>query len=49
MQLEEAKPSEQEGFNPSEIEKLKTLLGSLEKSSGICSLVHSGEFPITLD
>lgn len=48
MQLEEAKPSEQGGFNPSEIEKLKTLLRSLEKPSGICSLAHPGQFPISI-
>ncbi|XP_057505673.1 uncharacterized protein LOC130788973 isoform X1 [Actinidia eriantha] len=29
-------------FNKSEIEKLRALLGTLEKPSGTCSLAHSG-------
>ena len=32
------------GFNGEEIEKLRSLLGSLEKPSGACSLALSGEF-----
>ena len=35
--------SEKGGFNSEEIEKLKNLLGSLEKSSGACSLALSGK------
>lgn len=42
---EQPKPEEHSaigGFNGEEIEKLKTLLGSLEKPSGTCSLALSG-------
>ena len=35
-------------FNKSEIEKLRALLGTLEKPSGTCSLAHSGKFPISI-
>ena len=43
---EQPKPEENSatgGFNSEEIEKLKNLLGSLEKSSGACSLTLSGK------
>ncbi|GAV70798.1 UBN2_3 domain-containing protein, partial [Cephalotus follicularis] len=36
---------EKEGFNSEEIERIRNLLGSLEKPSGACSLALSGKSP----
>ena len=39
---------EQGGFNQEDIEKLRTLLGTLEKASSTCSLTLSSKFPISI-
>ena len=44
----EEKSMEQGGFNQEEIEKIRALLGPLEKPSSTCSLALSGKFPISI-
>ena len=44
----EERPLEQDRFNPDEIEKLRSLLGTLEKPSATCSLALLGKFPISI-
>ena len=49
VQPNETKSREKEEFNREEIEKLRALLGTLEKQvSGTCALAHSGKFPISI-
>ena len=48
IKLVEEKSLEQGGFNQEEIEKLRDLLGTLEKPSCTYSLVLLGRFPISI-
>ena len=47
-QPDEEKSLEQGRFNQEEIEKIRVLLGSLEKPSSTYSLALSGKFPISI-
>ncbi|XP_022768068.1 UDP-sugar pyrophosphorylase-like isoform X4 [Durio zibethinus] len=42
MELNQEKSQEQGELDKKEIEKLRSLLGTLEKATGVCSLAHSG-------
>ena len=46
-QSSQGKEQDHSEFNKEEIEKLRGLLGSLEKPSDTCSLALSGKFPIS--
>lgn len=48
VQPVEERSLEQGRFNQEEIEKLRTLLGTLEKASSTCSLTLSSKFPISI-
>ena len=48
VQSGEMRSLEHKDFNRDEIEKLKAILGNLEKLSITCSLAHSSEFPISI-
>jgi hypothetical protein len=43
----ESSTLEMRGFNKEEIERLKTLLNTMEKPSGSCSLAQNGKIPIS--
>ena len=43
--IQAAQSQEFNGFNQEEVERLRSLISNLEKPTGTCSLVYSGEFP----
>ncbi|GAV66138.1 LOW QUALITY PROTEIN: UBN2_3 domain-containing protein, partial [Cephalotus follicularis] len=47
IRAEEITMTEKKGFNSEEIERIRNLLGSLEKTSGACSLALSGKSPFS--
>ena len=49
VQPVEERSLEQGGFNQDEIEKPITLLGTLKKPLGTCSLAHLSKFPISIE
>jgi hypothetical protein len=47
-QQNEAAPQELGGLNQEEVERVRSLIGNLDKPSGTCSLAYSGAFPTSI-